>query len=263
MTLWLMLSCSKDSSSGQQGNACSNTTVTVMATVTNAITGQNNGSITANASGGSGFTYAINNGSFQSSNVFTNLGKGNYTITAKNSDGCIGNTQVSISEISPCDNTTITVATTVHTHTECSSPADGSITINATGSTGFSYSIDGINFQSSNMFNNLTGGSKTITVKDVNNCARTVNVIIGPTPAGPLFTAVKNLIQANCETCHNGINPNGINLSIDCNTINNKLKIKARAVDGTPTPMPPAGLLPDAQRQKIIDWISAGGTYAN
>jgi hypothetical protein len=47
------------------------------------------GSVTVNATGGSGFTYKLNNGAPQGSNVFSNLASGSVTsITVANSDGC-------------------------------------------------------------------------------------------------------------------------------------------------------------------------------
>lgn len=75
---------------------------------------------------------------------------------------------------------------------------------------------------------------------------------------GPLFTAVKALMQANCQSCHNGSNANGgKDWTVDCNIVANKSRIKARAVDeGT---MPPTGPLPQTEKDKITAWINAGG----
>ena len=86
-----------------------------------------------------------------------------------------------------------------------------------------------------------------------------------PTPSpgcsgtpGPLFTAVKSLMQANCQSCHsNSIANGGMNWAVDCNIVANKDRIKVRAVDqGT---MPPTGALPQSEKNKIAAWISAGG----
>ena len=85
-------------------------------------------------------------------------------------------------------------------------------------------------------------------------------VTVASRSEGPKFTAVKSLIQANCVTCHNATNASGgVNLSTDCSIVSAKDRIKARAVDGNPSPMPSGGLLPAAERQKITDWITAGG----
>jgi uncharacterized membrane protein len=75
---------------------------------------------------------------------------------------------------------------------------------------------------------------------------------------------VQGLIQANCVVCHNsGIAEGGMNFSVDCNIVANKDRIKARAVDANPGPMPPTGLLSTAERQKIISWINAGGRFSD
>jgi uncharacterized membrane protein len=83
--------------------------------------------------------------------------------------------------------------------------------------------------------------------------------------SGPLFTAVKTMMQTSCAIsgCHAGSNAqNGINFSVDNTIVAQKTRIKVRAVDqaGTSTQMPPSGQpLPLADRQKITDWINAGG----
>lgn len=83
--------------------------------------------------------------------------------------------------------------------------------------------------------------------------------------AGPLFTAVKTMMQNNCagSGCHSGSAPaGGHNFTADATIVAQKARIKVRAVDqaGTSAQMPPSGTpLPAADRQKITDWINAGG----
>ena len=86
------------------------------------------------------------------------------------------------------------------------------------------------------------------------------------TNAGSLFTAVRTIVRNNCATngCHTCPTPqNSINFSDDNTIVAQKNRIKVRAVDdaGTPNQMPPPPLspLPAADRQKIVDWINAGG----
>jgi hypothetical protein len=191
----LYTSCSKGDGDDPPTDPCAGVTVTVTGSTSSATTGESNGSISASASGGSSFTYSLNNGSFQSSGTFNNLAAGTYTIVAKNSNGCTGSAQF-----------------TVSTGSSTSNPCTG-------------------------------------------------------TP-GPLFTAVKNIIQANCVTCHFSGNTQGIpNFQVDCNIVNAKNNIKTRAVDQAGTasqmPQPPNPALPTADRQKITDWVNAGGTITN
>jgi hypothetical protein len=65
------------------------------------ITGQSLGTITVTSPIGSGFTYSIGGTSFQGSTNFFNLAAGNYTVTAKNANNCVGNTSVTINGYGP------------------------------------------------------------------------------------------------------------------------------------------------------------------
>ena len=83
---------------------------------------------------------------------------------------------------------------------------------------------------------------------------------------GSLFTAVKNVLAANCALsgCHAGSSPQtGINFGDNCTIVNQAARIKVRAVDQVGTasqmPPPPNAALSQADRQKIIDWVAAGG----
>jgi uncharacterized membrane protein len=107
----------------------------------------------------------------------------------------------------------------------------------------------------------LNQGTYSVAVRDANGCTSLQNSIaVTERAAGPLFTAVKALIQANCTSCHNATVANGgVNLNADCNIVSARERIRVRAVDGTGGPMPQSGLLPLTERQKITAWINAGG----
>ena len=166
---------------------CAGITVVVSLTLTAADAGSSNGSITATATGGSAFTFSLNNGTFQASGVFNNLAPGKYTIKAKNANGCIGS------------------------------------------------------------------AGNTVIAKDA-TCA-------GKAP-GPLFTAVKTIINTNCAVtgCHNGTQ--SPDYRVDCTIVDYADLIKLRAVDqtGTADQMPQLPRMPlvQADRDKITAWITAG-----
>ena len=65
------------------------------------------------------------------------------------------------------------------------------------------------------------------------------------------------MLATNCNNCHKpgGDSPDLTNYS---NVFAKKDKIKARAVDGTPTPMPASGLMNLSNRNKLAAWIAAG-----
>ena len=242
-------------------------TITVTSTTTNtAGPTATNGSITATATGGTGtYTFSKDAGAnFQSSNIFNNLAAGNYTIIAKDANGCLGSSATITVASNPCP--TINFTQVVTGTDKCVATGTGSITVSATGSTGFMYQIGTNAYQTSNIFNNLAVGTFTINVRDLNGCIKTGTVPVAQAPAGPLFTSVKSIMTANCATagCHAGASPqSGINFSDDCTIVSQKARIKARAVDANPSVMPPSGAISAADKQKIVDWINAGGQHTN
>ena len=247
-------------------NPCTGLVITVTATLTNPTTvGGNNGSIVASASGSTGFTYNINGGAFQASGVFSGLTAGSYAVSAKDINGCIGSGNFTLTDPDPCTGITITINNTITGNTPCQAN-NGMVTAVAAGGTGtYTYSLNGGVFQASNIFSNLGPGSYTITAKDVNSCTGTsIPAIVSNLPEGPLFSQVKAVLQANCVPCHNNSqSEGGMNWTVDCNIVINRDRIRARAVDANPSAMPPTGLLPASERQKIINWINAGGKFTD
>jgi hypothetical protein len=244
-------------------NPCAGVTVVVTTTQVNPATGSSNGSITATATGGTGFTYSLNNGAFQASGTFSNLAAGSYTITTKNSNGCIGSATVTLTAVSPCTNTVITITNVIVNNTPCVTPATGSITVTAAGSTGFTYNLNGGAYQSSNIFSGLTSATYTVGVKDANGCTNSSTAIVANLPSGPLFAQVRTLITTRCggSGCHmNGQSQKGYNFDADCSIVTYWSQINRTSVTYTMTRMPinPQPLLTTAEKQKITDWINAG-----
>lgn len=84
-----------------QANLCAGVTITPVAAVTHSINGQSVGTITVSSPIGSGFLYSINGTTFQGSVNFFNLAAGNYTVTAKNGNGCAGTATVTLNGYGP------------------------------------------------------------------------------------------------------------------------------------------------------------------
>jgi uncharacterized membrane protein len=166
-----------------------------------------------------------------------------------------------------CSGANIVVTGTSTAAAPCGGPG-GSITASATGSTGFTFSIDNGVFQTSNSFTNLTAGNHTVVAKDANGCSQSAIISVGTAAAGTLFSAVRSVIQTFCVSCHNNsVQNGGMNWEVDCNIVAHRDRIKIRAVDQAGTanqmPQPPNPALSTADRQKILDWINAGGMYTN
>lgn len=148
--------------------------------------GANDGTISLSVSGGTPpFQYSIDGSTFQDSNTFSDLPPGGYMITVLDAEGfTLMSSQLTLSNPS-----ILFVNTTV----------DGNnLTVNANGGTGtVMYSIDGINFQTSNMFNGLESGDYTVTVQDQNGCMANTDVSIQFTSTQDLATNISFSVQPN------------------------------------------------------------------
>lgn len=134
--------------------------------------GANDGTITVNATGGSGFyEYSIDDNLlvWQSSNVFTGLAPGNYSVYVRDSLAPDCWIRVATIEIgtSPA-----LIATFEHTDVTCFGYNDGTITfINPQNGSGeYEYSIDdGGSWSTDSIFVNLLAGNYTLWIRDLNN----------------------------------------------------------------------------------------------
>jgi hypothetical protein len=110
------------------------------------------------------YSYSLNGGAFQTSNVFTNLVDGTYKILITDAGGCSFSQDIYIS-------TANSVSASV-TNTICGNVATGSITVTpGFGSAPYSYSINNSPFQGANTFTGLSEGTYNVTVKDATSCS--------------------------------------------------------------------------------------------
>jgi len=139
---------------------------------------------------------------------------------------------------------------------------NGTITVSAPLGDTITYCLNNGTFQSSRFFTNLAPGNFIITVKNQKGCIDTTQTTI--LAYGPKYALVRQLINGYCGPCHlnNGMEGSK-NFDTDANVIASKDRIKVRAVDGNPTFMPQGGQLTTIDKQKITDWINAGGRVSD
>ena len=154
--------------------------------------GTDDGSITVNITNSQGYStsYSIDGSTFQTSNVFSNLASGSYTVTIKK-EKAGGSCDVTTSSVTVNPSTAFTASAAVTQQINCSS---GSATIEASvtagGTAPFEYSTNGVDFQPNSTITGLGAGTYTITVKDANGCTTTVNQTVngGSNPTNIIFS---------------------------------------------------------------------------
>ncbi|SDS34126.1 gliding motility-associated C-terminal domain-containing protein [Formosa sp. Hel1_31_208] len=138
------------------------------------------GTITVNvtATNGNSIEYSIDGGTtFSNSPVFTGLAEGDYDVVIQYSIGssvCVTDAQT----VTINANSAISGTVELTSDYTCTTPGTISITGVTGGDPAYTYSIDGVNFQTGNTFTGLTEGTYTITVKDANDCTFVANDII-------------------------------------------------------------------------------------
>lgn len=162
--------------------------------------GDTDGSISVtSASGGNGsFTYSKDGTNYQAGTTFSNLGNGTYTIYAKDGNGCLGSTSVTL-------NRTQVTADISQVNVACYGQSTGTITVsNMSGGQGGTYQVklgSGGTYQntiSPRTYSGLASGAYTIYVKDSAGCERTIGVTITQ-PASAVSISVSSATAPSCS----------------------------------------------------------------
>jgi hypothetical protein len=170
-----------------------NLTGTITATTDASCNGNNDGSVTITASGGTpAYSYNIGAGA-QPSGTFGGLSQGTYMITVTDNAACVTTVGVSIGEPAA-----LTASLNSSSDVACFGGATGTAEISTVGGTlAYSYNI-GTGTQTSGLFTGLTASNYVVTVTDVNNCISTVPVAIVE-PASALTGAVTSTVDPTCN----------------------------------------------------------------
>jgi gliding motility-associated-like protein len=176
--------------------------------------GSTKGEITVTANGGTGaLTYTIDGLTFQSGNVFKNLGAGTFNAIVKDNQGCTS-TQ---SPVVFAKTTAPKITSITPTATKCGKD-NGAIVVLVSGGTGVQYSLDSTAFQATGTFANVKAGDYKVVIRDTDNCSASQSVKIGSS-TGPQISKIapsKNECNiADGQLVITATPPAGVQFSID------------------------------------------------
>jgi len=157
--------------------------------------GNASGSFVAVGAGGTpSYNYNIGGGAFSSTNNFTGLTAGNYTVGIKDANGCLTSMVVSVTEPSLSLGLTSTV-----TNVDCKGNSTGLISLSSSGGTSpYTYSLNGGTYGSSSSFSGLKAGTYTMSVKDANGCTKSLSVTISE-PTIAVSLSVSSVVDVDCK----------------------------------------------------------------
>ncbi len=149
----------------------------------------NDGSITVNATGGAfGYNYAWSNGF--SGNSINNLSPGTYQVTVTDANNCTAETSATILSGS---NLGISISNTQNP--SCFGATDGSLTVNATGSSGYTYAWS--NGATTAINSGIGAGNYAVTVTDTNGCSKFLNT--GLAAPGQVMISTLSTSNVSCN----------------------------------------------------------------
>jgi len=154
------------------------------------------GKITITSPTGTGFTYSKDGTDYSNTTGIFDVTAGrSYTVTAKNSDGCVSEGTPAIIEEQP--STPLEPVTTV-TQPNCTT-ATGEITV-AVQVPGESYSFDnGENFQLDNTKSDIAEGDYAVIIRSTGGCNSPVKITkVNPQPSAPNAPMVGYITQPKC-----------------------------------------------------------------
>lgn len=136
--------------------------------------GQSNGTINITATGGAApYQYSIDNGNTWSLSGSFVVPANTYAVKIKDANNCIVQRNITVTEPA------VLAASSTNTDATCDGGNNGTLTVAATGgNSNYLYSIDGINYSFSRVFN-VGPGNYTVYVKDNLGCSTQFPAIVG------------------------------------------------------------------------------------
>ena len=156
--------------------------------------GANDGSATANPTGGNGaYTYLWSNGA--TSQSLSGLAPGEYTVAVTDQNGCVNSQTVTVSSFACAIQTSTTI-----THVRCAGAANGAVSVVLNGGEA-PFTYDWSNGGNSSTISNLNAGAYTATITDANHCQVVYTTTVNePLPFGAWDVQTTNPACANDAT---------------------------------------------------------------
>ena len=220
--------------------------------VTPSTCNESTGSVSVKASGGEEpYQYRIGSGSFQSSEMFSSLSSGLYTIEVKDKNDCTSELEVTVT------NSEGPAITNVSTFDAGCGEKNGSIAVTASGGSGtLLYKLVGGDYSESPMFSNLEAGEYTIVIKDENDCEFMAEAFV---PNGTPFSSIRAVLNQSCAVsgCHvagTGL----INLTSNSTVVDNSNSIVTNIVNGNMPPRTSSQSISQEEIDLISCWVNDG-----
>lgn len=156
--------------------------------------GDSNGAVTATVTLGlAPYSYQLNGGTAQGSNVFPGLPAGSYTVLVTDSNTCFAQHTISVGQ--PAG--PVMIGTLGQVGILCHGDTTGSVEVTTTGGTpSYEYSFESGPFDTQSLFPGLPEGTYTIVTQDSRACVDTL--VITLTEPDTLVAAIESVTDVNC-----------------------------------------------------------------
>lgn len=164
--------------------------------------GGNDGTVTITGTNGTApYTYSFNGGAYGVSNNFTSLSANSYAISVKDSKGCIGNSNVTVTS-----NPVITGPIMISTPINCNGGNNGVLNLTPGGGVG-PYTFNWSNGSTAEDLTNVIAGSYTVTITDSKSCSKAFSqTLTQPSPISIAYTTSDyNGFNIRCFGNTNGV----------------------------------------------------------
>ncbi len=155
----------------------------------------NTGTVTVTAPLGTGFTYSIDGTNYQTSPVFAGVAAGPVSVYVENATGCASLPTALNVDAAPGAPAAPTASVT--TEPTCTLNT-GTVTVTAPLGTGFTYSIDGTNYQTSPVFAGVASGPVSVTVQSGGCTSLPTNLNVDDAPGAPAAPTASVTTEPTC-----------------------------------------------------------------